>query len=133
MITDIPANTEEEELYKENIIDHYKNPRNKRKMDDCAIEHKELNPLCGDEITVFIDVDKEKVIDASFQGQGCAISQASISMLTDKLKGMSITEAQTLQREDILEMLGIPVGPVRMKCALLSLKTVVRGIEECTQ
>ena len=119
----------DEEIYQENIIDHYRNPHNKREIEGCPVKHKESNSLCGDEITVFINIEDGKVVDASFQGHGCAISQASISMLTDKLKGMGVEEAKSLTKEDVLKMLGIPVGPVRMKCALLSLKTVVRGIE----
>ena len=119
----------DEEIYKENIIDHYKNPHNKREIKGCPVKHKERNPLCGDEITVFIDIKDGRVVDASFKGHGCAISQAAISMLTDKIKGMSVEEAKALSKEDVFKLLGIKVGPVRMKCALLSLKTVLRGIE----
>ena len=121
--------TEEEELYKENIIDHYKHPHNKEAIPDCQLTHREYNPLCGDDITIYIEIENEKVKRATFQGHGCAISQASISMLTDKIKGMEVKKAKELTREEILDMLGIPIGPVRMKCALLSLKVLIKGIE----
>lgn len=121
--------TEEQEIYKENIIDHYKYPRNKFELNNYSIRHKETNPLCGDEITLYLHIEKGKIKEASFTGRGCAISQASISMLTEKLKNMPIADAKTLNKEDILNMLGIPISFIRMKCALLSLRVLNKEIE----
>ena len=121
--------TEDQEIYKENILDHYKNPKNKKELKKYSVKHKETNILCGDEITMYIQIEKSKIKDISFTGKGCAISQASASMLTEKLKGMSIKEVKKLKEKDILKMLGIPLSFVRTKCALLSLKTVLRGLE----
>lgn len=120
---------DEEEIYKENILDHYKNPRNKKELKKYTIKHKETNIICGDEITIYIQIEKNKIKDITFTGNGCAISQASISMLTEKIKGMSIKEVKQLTKDDILKMLGISLSFVRIKCALLSLKTVLRGLE----
>ena len=115
--------TEIQEIYKENIIDHYKHPHNKGKIDHNKT-HRELNTSCGDELTIYLNVKNNIIENISFEGHGCAISQASVSMLTDKLKGMTIEETLKLNKDDILELLGIPISIVRMKCALLSLKTV---------
>jgi nitrogen fixation NifU-like protein len=118
-----------EELYKENILDHYKNPRNKGKLENCHC-HKESNPLCGDEIILYLVIEEGKIKEVKFEGYGCAISQASVSMLTEKLKGMLVEKAKTLTHDDIVKMLSIPISPVRMKCALLSLKTLHKGLEK---
>ena len=115
--------TEIQEIYKENIIDHYKHPHNKGKIDHNKT-HRELNTSCGDELTIYLNIKNNIIENISFEGHGCAISQASVSMLTDKLKGMTIEETLKLNKDDILELLGIPISIVRMKCALLSLKTV---------
>ncbi|MBT4150757.1 SUF system NifU family Fe-S cluster assembly protein [Candidatus Woesearchaeota archaeon] len=112
-----------QEIYKENIIDHYKHPHNKGKIDHNKT-HRELNTSCGDELTIYLNIKNNIIENISFEGHGCAISQASVSMLTDKLKGMTIEETLKLNKDDILELLGIPISIVRMKCALLSLKTV---------
>ncbi len=116
-------------MYQENILDHYKNPRNFGKMDNASVHHHEYNPLCGDEIDLFLIIDKNKnVVDVKFYGKGCAISQASASMLTEQIKGKSIEELKKMAKEDILDMLGIPISPVRLKCALLSLDTLKNSI-----
>ena len=123
--------SEEEEIYKENILDHFKHPRNTGVLEDCTIQHRELNPLCGDQIELFVCLDEQKTCrNVRFCGKGCAISQASVSMLTDAVKNKNVEELKSITREDILAMLGIPVGVVRMKCALLSLKTLHKGIEQ---
>lgn len=122
--------TEDEEIYKENILEHYKYPQNKREMKECTVKHREFNPLCGDDITLFIKIENEKIKALTFLGHGCAISQASISMLTEKVKGMKIEEAKVIKQDDILVMLGIPINVVRMKCALLSLKALTKGLEK---
>ena len=118
-----------EMMYQENILDHYKNPRNFGKIENASVHHHEKNPLCGDELDMFLVIDKnKKVADVKFNGHGCAISQASASMLTEHVKGKSIDELKKMTKEDILEMLGIPLSPVRLKCALLSLDTLKNSI-----
>ncbi len=121
--------TEEQELYKENIIDHYKNPHNFKTLKDYTFKHKEVNPLCGDNITLYVTLENNKVTQVGFQGDGCAISQASISMLTDKIKGMTKEKLHQLTQQDIFDLLGIPISHSRMKCALLSLKALHKGLE----
>jgi nitrogen fixation protein NifU and related proteins len=121
--------SEEQLIYKENIIDHYKHPHNKKAIDNPTVKKYQVNPSCGDSIEVALIIKDDKIADVGFQGKGCAISQASMSMLSDKLKGMDVSEAQKLQREDILEMIGIPVGVVRMKCAMLGLRTTQEALK----
>ena len=116
-------------MYQENILDHYKNPRNFGKMENASVHHHEYNPLCGDEIEMFLVIGKDKkVVDVKFHGKGCAISQASASMLTEQIKGKGIEELKKMTKENILEILGIPISPVRLKCALLSLDTLKNSI-----
>ncbi|MEK6983768.1 MAG: Fe-S cluster assembly sulfur transfer protein SufU [Nanoarchaeota archaeon] len=116
-------------MYQENILDHFKNPRNFGKIAKASVHHHEYNPLCGDEIDMFLVIDKNnKIADVKFSGHGCAISQASASMLTESIKGKNINEIEKLSKDYILEMLGIPLSPVRLKCALLSLDTLKNGI-----
>ena len=117
-----------EQIYQENILDHYKSPRNFGKIAKATVHHHEYNPLCGDEIEMFLMIEKGKVSEVRFHGHGCAISQASASMLTEQIKGKGIEELKKLTKEDILEMLGIPISPVRLKCALLSLDTLKNSI-----
>jgi nitrogen fixation NifU-like protein len=124
--------SEEEQLYKENILDHYKHPHNKREIKN-SVSNKEINPNCGDEITVFLEVKDGKVNDSSFIGQGCAISQAGISLLTDEIKGKSVLEVKRIKSEDVYKLLGIPISVTRIKCALLSLKSVQGAIKKHEQ
>jgi len=128
------AVSEEEEMYKENILDHYKHPHNKREIKGAAIHCHDLNPLCGDELTLYLVVDKSgnSITDVAFTGHGCAISQASISLLTDELKGKSLNEARNIGQERIMELLGIKISHTRMKCALLSLKVLQGGLTQCS-
>ncbi len=119
---------EEEEIYKENILDHYRNPRNTGELQDYSIRHRELNPLCGDQIELFVKIEGCKCANVKFCGKGCAISQAATSMLTDKIKNKNIDELKKITQEEVVNMLGIPVGIVRLKCALLPLKTLQKGI-----
>jgi nitrogen fixation NifU-like protein len=114
-----------EDFYRENILDHYRNPRNKGRLEHPTHTHEEHNPLCGDVIRIDLHVNEDNVIDqVRFDGHGCAISQASASMLTEMVQGKTLDEAKALSKEDILEALGIEIGPVRLKCALLSLKVL---------
>ena len=118
-----------EMMYQENILDHFKNPRNFGKIENASVHHHEYNPLCGDEIELYLLIDdNKKIVDVKFNGHGCAISQASASMLTEQIKGKNLEELKKMTKENILEMLGIPLSPVRLKCALLSLDTLKNGI-----
>jgi len=121
--------SEEQEIYRENILDHYKHPHNFGALLHYSFKHRELNPLCGDEIELFVALEEGRVENVGFRGKGCAISQACMSMLSEEIKKKNLGEVKETQQDDILKMLGIRVGVVRMKCALLPLKTLHRGIE----
>ena len=112
---------EEQEMYKENIIDHYKNPHNKHVLLSATHSVRELNPLCGDEITLYLEIKEGLMSDISFIGSGCAISQAASSMLTDFVKGKTVQEIKLVTKEDVLNLLGIPISFARLKCATLCL------------
>lgn len=116
-------------MYQENILDHYKSPRNFGKIENATVHHHEYNPLCGDEIDMFLVIDENKrIVDVKVYPRGCAISVASASMLSEQIKGKDIDELKAITKEGILEMLGIPISPVRLKCALLSLDTLKNSI-----
>ena len=117
-----------DELYRENILDHYKHPRNRGTLEHPDVSFEDANPLCGDRLRMDFQIQDGRITAVRFSGQGCSISQASASMLCEKLEGMTLEEAKKLGREDVLEMLGIELGPVRLKCALLALKTVKGGV-----
>lgn len=118
-----------DQIYQENILDHYKNPRNFGKIMNATVHHHEKNPLCGDELDVYFLIDDDRnIADVKIYGNGCAISQASASMLTDKVKGKNIDVIKNLKKEEILEMLGIPISAARLKCALLSMDTFKNAI-----
>ena len=149
-----------DELYKEVILDHYKNPRNKREMPDAELSCSKNNPLCGDEITVFVHEDDGKVLDVSFVGQGCSISQSSASMMSSAVKGKSADEVRALIRAfkammsiheqrldgseeddpialepdvklgDLEALQGVVKFPVRIKCATLAWNTLTQGLDE---
>lgn len=117
-----------DDLYRELILDHYRNPRKKGAVDPADIDYEEDNPVCGDHIHLTLQLDENDVVKAvGWEGEGCAISQASASMLYDSLEGKSLEEIREIGKDDILEMLGIPLSPVRLKCALLSLKVLKAG------
>ncbi len=119
------------DFYRELILDYYRNPRNFGKLDPHDIDAKDLNPLCGDEVEMQIRVspDKDKIEEIKFIGKGCAISQASASMLTEMAKGKSLEWVKGLSRDDILKMLGTSdLGPARIKCAMLSVKVLKTGV-----
>lgn len=117
-----------DDFYKANILDHYRNPRNAGTLENPTHSHEEDNPLCGDVVRIDLHVNDDNVIDqVAFKGRGCAISQASASMLTEILQGKTLDEAKKINKDDILDMLGIEIGPVRLKCALLSLKVLKAG------
>jgi len=112
----------------ENILDHYRNPRNYGDLEDADIRVRDSNPLCGDVVEMYIKVRNGSIEGIRFKGKGCAISQASASMLTERVLGMKLEDVRGLSRDDILEMLGIELSPVRLKCALLSLKVLKIGV-----
>ncbi len=119
----------DEELYRENILEHYKRPHNwsppAPELERVDLEFHDLNPLCGDELTVKLAVDAdERVSGVRFEGHGCAISQAAASMVSDEVKGKTVAQLRELDRDFVLELLGIDISAQRMKCALLSLKVV---------
>lgn len=116
-----------EDLYREVILDHYQNPRNYGTLDPADISYEEDNPVCGDHIRLDLRLENGRVAEVRFSGHGCAISQASASMLTETIEGKTLEEIKSLSKEDIVDMLGIPLGPVRLKCALLSLKVLKAG------
>jgi len=118
-----------DDLYREVIIEHYKNPTYRGKLDPNDISFADNNPLCGDHIQIDLRVNADgKVSDARFDGHGCAISQASADLLIESIIGKSLEEVKKLNKEFILELLGIDLGPVRLKCALLSLKVLKAGV-----
>lgn len=111
------------DIYAEEIIAHYEKPHNKGEIKNPSISMHEHNPLCGDDITMYLKISKDKVEDVKFSGTGCAISMASASMLTDFIKGKSLSEIEKMGLSTIIELLGIDPGPARLKCATLSLRT----------
>jgi len=118
-----------DDLYREIIVDRYKNPHFKGKLDAGNISFEDENPLCGDLIRIDLRVDVEGVIrEAAFDGHGCAISQAAADLLVESVIGKKVDEVKKMTKQDILDMLGIELGPVRLKCALLSLKVIKAGV-----
>jgi nitrogen fixation protein NifU and related proteins len=118
-----------DDIYREIILDHYRNPRNKGRIADADVSIHDSNPLCGDEIDIHLKVDGNMIRDIKFEGRGCAISQASASMLTEMVHGKPLTSVKGLTKDDILENIGLTnLGPARIKCALLSLKVLKLGM-----
>ena len=116
-----------DDLYREQILEHYKHPHNFGELDDPDLEFEDNNPLCGDELRVQLKLDDDRrIADVAFSGQGCAISQAAASMVSDEIFGMSVDDLLQLDKQFVLELLGIDISATRMKCALLSLK-VLKG------
>ena len=113
-----------DDLYREQILEHYKQPHNWGEMEDADLEFEDFNPLCGDELKVQLRVEDDKIAEVRFSGHGCAISQASASMASDEVIGMPVADLLTLDREFVLDLLGIDISATRMKCALLSLKVL---------
>jgi nitrogen fixation NifU-like protein len=118
-----------DDLYREIILDHYKHPRHHGTLDPHDFSYEDENPLCGDKIRIDVRLDEgQRVKEVAFSGRGCAISQASASMLTEAIVGKTVDELKQMSKDDILEMLGgIQLGPTRLKCALLSLKVLKAG------
>ena len=119
-----------DDLYRDEILEHYRNPHNFGTLEEPTAVKEGANPLCGDRITLMLDIDDAgNVSDVKFTGRGCAISQASASMLTDEIKGKPLTEIATLGKVDVLDNLAIDISPARMKCAMLSLETLQGALD----
>ena len=116
--------SEFDQLYREVILDHYKNPRGHGLLDTPDGVAEGQNPLCGDEITVSVRFDGDVIADVGFEGRGCAISQAATSMLTEMVKGRKASDVAAMPKEELLEEIGIPLSPVRLKCAILGFGTL---------
>jgi len=117
-----------DQLYREAILDHYKHPRHKGHLNEPDVHYHDTNPFCGDEITIELKVEIGIVVNAAFDGRGCAISQSSASMMMEEIIGMSVEDLKQWGKEDVLDLLGIEIGPVRLKCALLPLKALKAGV-----
>jgi nitrogen fixation NifU-like protein len=118
-----------DDLYREVIIEHYKHPSYRGRLDPHDIQFADNNPLCGDHIEITLRTDDQgNVADARFHGHGCAISQASADLLMESIIGKPVEQVKQLNKQDVLDMLGIDLGPVRLKCALLSLKVLKAGV-----
>jgi nitrogen fixation NifU-like protein len=116
-------------LYQENILDHYENPSNKGHIDNPDLEFRDLNPLCGDEVCIQARVDAENHLSQiCFEGKGCVISLAAASMLMEEVEGKSLDEVKQMGRQDMLDLLGIPLTTMRVKCAMLPLRTLEKAI-----
>lgn len=113
-------------LYRDFILEHYREPHNRGVLEPSDLRFADSNPTCGDEMsmTLRLDDSKERVTDVAFDGRGCAISQASASILTDELRGSTLDELRAMDPKEVVESLGVPIGPARLKCALLSYKVL---------
>ena len=120
-----------DDLYRDEILEHYREPHNFGTLDAPDHSFEGHNPLCGDRITMMLMVDDAGTVsEVAFSGRGCAISQASASMLTDEIKGRTVSEIEDMTNQDILDLLGIEISPARLKCALLSLSTLQNALGE---
>lgn len=117
-----------DEVYRENILEHYKHPRHRGTLEHPDVSYEDANPLCGDRLRMDLQVKDGTIQAVRFSGVGCSISQAAASMLCERIEGMPVDEVKKIGRDDVLEMLGIELGPVRLKCGLLALKTLKAGL-----
>lgn len=118
------------DLYREQILDHYRNPHNQGVLDPNDASFEDTNPLCGDRIRMDVRIENDTLAEVAFSGRGCAISQASASILTDLVKGETIDEIMAFDKDDLLEELGIPISPARVKCALLGLHVLKGALDQ---
>ena len=116
-------------MYREHVLDHYTHPRNFGRLENFDAQHREFNPLCGDEETIQIKIEKNIIKEIKFFGKGCAISVAASSLLLESIKGKTIEETKKITKEDVFKLLSIPISPVRVKCACLCLETLRRVIK----
>lgn len=115
-------------IYREIILDHSRNPRNRGELDPADFTYTDVNPMCGDEIRIDVRVADDHVSEIKFSGRGCAVSQASASILTEMVEGKSLDEVKAIGKDELLDEIGIPVSMARMKCALLGLKVLKAGV-----
>lgn len=118
------------DLYAENILDHYRHPRGKSRLPSPSVTHEEVNLSCGDAITLDLTIKNDHIHDIGWEGSGCAISQAAMSMLSEELVGKSLKGVEALTKEDVYGLLGVPIGPRRTKCALLCLHTLKNAVRK---
>ena len=118
------------DLYREQILEHYRNPQNHGTLDPNDASYEDTNPLCGDRVRIDLRINDDVVTDIAFSGRGCAISQASTSILTDLVKGETLDDIMAFDKEELLDELGIPISPARIKCALLGLHVLKVGIDQ---
>ena len=116
------------DLYRENILDHYGNPRNEGTLEDPDISHERDNPVCGDVVRIDVQLRDGRVTEARFEGQGCVISIASASMFTEEIQGKTIAELKAMDDQDIFDMLGVDLGSSRVNCAVLPLRVLQEGL-----
>jgi nitrogen fixation protein NifU and related proteins len=117
-------------LYQENILDHYENPYHRGTMEHPTLEYRDLNPLCGDEVCIQARLDETgRLAEARFEGKGCVISLAAASMLIEEIEGKPLAEVKKLDRQAMLDLLGIPLTAMRVKCAMLALRTLEKAIQ----
>jgi nitrogen fixation NifU-like protein len=120
-----------DDLYRAEILEHYRHPHNFGTLEHPDVVQEGSNPLCGDRITLMLSIDDEgRVADVAFTGRGCAISQASASMLTDRIRGLPLAEVSKIGRQEVIDELGIEISPARLKCALLSVDTLRRALAD---
>ena len=119
-----------DDLYRDYILEHYRRPHNFGVIDSPDLRWEGANPLCGDRITMMLTVRDGRIADVAFTGRGCAISQASASLLTDEIRGKSLADVEGLTPDDVLDLLGIEISPARLKCALLSLDTLSHAVSD---
>ncbi len=121
-----PSVSEFDQMYRELILDHYKNPRQHGHLEHADVSAEGMNPLCGDEVSVYVAFgeDGETIDDVKFSGRGCAISQAATSMLMEMVSGRTATEVASLDKDELLAEIGVPLSPIRLKCAMLGLTTL---------
>lgn len=116
-------------IYRENILDHYKNPRNRGPLPDADITVEESNPVCGDRLKLMYKLDGDRVEQIKFEGEGCAISLAAASMLTELAQGKTIAELTRIRDEDLLKEIGVPLSPTRIQCGLLALSALRKALK----
>ncbi|MSU76367.1 SUF system NifU family Fe-S cluster assembly protein [Patescibacteria group bacterium] len=117
-------------LYREHIMDHYKNPRNRGTLPNADMTIEESNPVCGDKLKLMYKLDGDRVNEVKFEGEGCAISLAAASMLTEMIEGKTLEELKAIRDEDMLKQIGVPLSPTRVKCGLLALSGLRKGLKQ---
>lgn len=115
-------------IYREIILEHYKNPKNRGTLDPHDYSYEDVNPLCGDEVRIDVRVEGDRISEVKFSGRGCAVSQASASILTEMVEGQTLDAVKAIGKDELFDEIGIPISPARVKCALLGLKVLKAGL-----